>query len=375
MTPPGGHAFGLDGLRAFAVTSVLLAHGSLFYTTGFPGARYVLVIFGVLGVEIFFALSGFLVGRQLLLVAEGKATAWRFLVRRWIRTLPNYYLFLAINAALVWWVIDRQHPDARFIVFAQELAWPATSAFFPESWSLAVEEWFYLLAAIAFAGAASMRASPRALGWGLVALLCAGPVARWVVQLATQVPIDAGVRKMSLLRLDSLAFGLAAAWLERYRPASYERAKHAAVVAAGGLLAALGIALLAYWAVDLTIFDRAQTPIQRILAALLFSALPFSAALFLPFLSTPGDALAGTRNSPRRMVTAVSAWSYSIYLVHFPLLLVLLDHWPVAPDRTIMLTARTAFWLVGTLALASLVYDRFEAPLLARRPALLRGKR
>jgi hypothetical protein len=119
---PARHAFGLDLARAAAVCSVLIAHASLFYAEGHPAARYVLIIFGVVGVEIFFALSGFLVGRQLLRVAEGDASAWRFLLRRWYRTLPNYYLFLLVNAALAWWVADRTGLDARFLAFVQSFA-------------------------------------------------------------------------------------------------------------------------------------------------------------------------------------------------------------------------------------------------------------
>ena len=284
MSAPPGHAFGLDALRATAVASVLLAHGALFHTGTHPGARFLLVVFGVLGVEIFFALSGFLVGRQLLLVAEGRAGLWRFLVRRWVRTLPNYYLFLAINAALAWWVIEREHPDARFLWFGQALAWPATSAFFPESWSLAIEEWFYLLGAIAFAAAAAMRASPRVLGWGLAALLAAGPVARLAVQLAATVPIDAGVRKISLLRLDALAYGLACAWIERHAPARFARLQGPGMRLAGVAFALAGAALLAAWSIDLRVFEPAASMRDRLLAALLFYLLPLAAACGLPLL-------------------------------------------------------------------------------------------
>ena len=366
MSTPPVHAFGLDALRALAVASVLLAHGALLHVDAHPGARFVLVICGVLGVEIFFALSGFLVGRQLLLVAEGRAVLWRFLVRRWVRTLPNYYLFLAINAALAWWVIDRQHPDARFLWFGQSLAWPATSQFFPESWSLAVEEWFYLLGAFAFAAAAAARASPRVLGWGLVVLLGAGPVARLVVQLSAAVPIDAGARKISLLRLDALAYGLACAWIERHRPDRFLALQGRATRIAGLVLALAGAALLAAWSVDLRIFEPARSLRDQVLAALLFSALPMAAACALPFLSAWRPArgvLVGT-------VEHVSAWSYSIYLVHFPLLLVLAQRWPVDAGAGLASLARTAAWLAATLALAALVYRNFGSPLLRHRPAL-----
>ena len=366
MNAAPGHAFGLDALRATAVASVLLAHGSLFHAESHPGARFLLVIFGVLGVEIFFALSGFLVGRQLLLVAEGRAGLWRFLVRRWVRTLPNYYLFLAINAALAWWVIDRQHPDAQFLWFGQAFAWPATSQFFPESWSLAVEEWFYLLAALAFAAAAALRASPRALGWGLVAVLVAGPLARVLVQLAAAVPIDAGVRKISLVRLDALAYGLGCAWLERHRPGRFDRLRGPALRLAGAILAILGAALLAAWSVDLRVFEPAASNRDRVLAALLFSALPMAAACMLPFLATWRPA----RSRWVGTIEHVSAWSYSIYLVHFPLLLVMGQRWSTADAGAA--ATRTATWLVATLVLSAAVYRYFESPLLRHRPALRR---
>jgi peptidoglycan/LPS O-acetylase OafA/YrhL len=362
-----GHAFGLDAIRVVAVGSVLLAHGSLFYTAGgHPGARYPLVVFGVLGVEIFFALSGFLVGRQLLRVADGRATALRFLARRWVRTLPNYYLFLAINAALVLWVLDRQHPDARFLVFAQALAWPATSAFFPESWSLAVEEWFYLLAAGAFAIAALCRASPRVLGIGLAILLAAGPVARLVAQSMVELPMDAGVRKISLLRLDSLAFGLACAALERHATPVFEHLKGPATRIAAAVVALASLAFLVLESTDLAFFEPARDAATRMAAALLFSALPLAAALFLPWLS----AWRPRPNGATRALESVSAWSYSIYLVHFPLMLVLVDRWNVEPGGAVSMHVRTVAWLAGTFALAALVYAAYERPLMARRPAL-----
>lgn len=361
-----GHAFGLDVLRAVAVSCVLLAHGALFYTDAFHGARYPLIVAGTLGVEIFFALSGFLVGRQLLLVAAGEASAWRFVQRRWWRTLPNYYLFLAINAALVAWVVTRQGPDARFLAFAQALAWPATSAFFPESWSLAVEEWFYGLAALAFACAAATRASPRAVMAGLVLLLLAGPLARLAAQGLTPLAMDAGVRKISLLRLDALAFGVAAAWLERHAAPRFAALARPFVALAGAGLAVAACAWLASVSGDLAYFGPARGDAERVLASLAFSALPLAAALTLPWLSrvdaTPGPHVAA--------VSHVAAWSYSIYLVHFPLLLVMLEHWPARDLRTNVL--RSVTWLGTTLSVAAFVYRTWELPMMRRRPTLTR---
>ena len=369
MSEAPRHAFGLDLARAVAVCSVLVAHGSLFYAGPDSPARYLLIVFGVAGVEIFFALSGFLVGRQLLLVAEGRASAWRFMQRRWWRTLPNYYLFLAVNAALAWWVWDRAGPDARFLVFAQSLAAPARSDFFPESWSLAIEEWFYLLAAAGFALAAMARLSARTLGIGLLAIVVAGPLVRYGVQSIAALPMDAGIRKVSLLRLDALVFGLGCAWLERHRPRVFDSAAGAAIPLAAAILLALCATALARLSRELAFFEVPADARGRWLGALLFSALPLAAALCLPALSRWA-----TWRSPLAIaVRKISEWSYAIYLTHFPTLLTLLAVWPVPPGHAWQLGARTALWLLVAVATAAAIYRWYEHPLTMMRPPLERA--
>lgn len=367
MRAPSGHAFGLDLVRALAVTSVLVAHGSLFFTQAFPAARYLLIVFGVCGVEIFFALSGFLVGRQLLLVAEGTVEASAFVLRRWYRTLPNYYLFLAVNAALAAFVTGGARPDADYLIFAQSLAAPARVTFFPESWSLAIEEWFYALAALGFAIAAWRRLSARALGWVLLAILVAGPAARYLAQLAAALPMDEGVRKISLLRLDALVFGLGCAWIERYRGDWFERlaGPAAARLAALGIVAAC-VAALAMLARELAFFGVARSDAWRWTASLIFSALPLATALWLPWLSR-WKAWASPLARP---VRKVSEWSYAIYLTHFPTLLAMLALWPVANASAAGLAGRTAVWLAIAVGLAAAVYRWYEHPLTMRRPPL-----
>ncbi|HET7732140.1 MAG TPA: acyltransferase family protein [Usitatibacter sp.] len=360
------HAFGLDAVRALAVSSVLVAHGALFYTGTYPGARYFLIVFGVCGVEIFFALSGFLVGRQLLLVAEGRASAGRFLLRRWYRTLPNYYLFLALNAALAWWVLGNPGPDARFLVFAQSLAGPARNGFFPESWSLAVEEWFYLLGALAFAAAAWARLPARALGMILLAVVLLGPLGRLAMQWLAAVPMDAGVRKVSLVRLDALAFGLGCAWLERHRAGAFARLAGVPARTVAVALVAASVGLLLGWSRELAFFQPARSAGEQAMASLLFSALPLATALWLPWLAR----WESSRSPLAGAVHRLSAWSYALYLTHLPLLLVLLAKWPVANGDAVGLAARTAVWAAGAIALAAAVYRWYEHPLTELRPPL-----
>ena len=103
---------GLDLLRCFAIGGVVLSHSLGFIypyvpavNLGFLGQLhlYHLGHLGFYGVELFFVLSGYLIGG--LLVRQGEELSKvtelkRFYLRRWFRTLPNYYLFLGINFIL-----------------------------------------------------------------------------------------------------------------------------------------------------------------------------------------------------------------------------------------------------------------------------------
>lgn len=93
--------FGLDAVRTFAILLVLMSH-SRFLNHHFI-ELYRIGNLGYLGVELFFVLSGFLIG-QILITSFEKDSSLKslfdFWLKRWIRTLPNYYLFLIILTAL-----------------------------------------------------------------------------------------------------------------------------------------------------------------------------------------------------------------------------------------------------------------------------------
>lgn len=86
---------GLDSLRALAILLVLMTHYRLFsneYTFGF------LTAIGWTGVDLFFVLSGYLIGNQIFAsLAKSRDISFKnFYSRRLLRTLPNYYVVLAI---------------------------------------------------------------------------------------------------------------------------------------------------------------------------------------------------------------------------------------------------------------------------------------
>lgn len=138
--------FGLDVMRFVAIFMVLIGHSKMLLPV-----QYKPVFDGILldGVAIFFVLSGFLIGKILIKQLEtseanlsGLVYFWK---RRWMRTLPAYLfvlLFLMIytiifvpsNFPTDWW---------KYFLFSQNLI-NERNEFFAESWSLSIEEWFYL---------------------------------------------------------------------------------------------------------------------------------------------------------------------------------------------------------------------------------------
>src|SRR2546421_9681069 len=134
---------GLDLLRALAIIVVVIYHAALF---GFklPGR---VDRFGWIGVDLFFVLSGYLIGGQLLasLARGNQINLGRFFARRVLRIMPAYFAVLAIYFLLPSW---REYPEMsqplwKFLLSVQNIALHGGTAF-SHAWSLAVEDQFYL---------------------------------------------------------------------------------------------------------------------------------------------------------------------------------------------------------------------------------------
>ncbi|OJV53738.1 MAG: hypothetical protein BGO31_02455 [Bacteroidetes bacterium 43-16] len=129
---------GLDGIRAFAVISVMLFH---FYPQG-------ILTIGWAGVDLFFVLSGFLITNILIKNKDKENYFSSFYMRRVIRIFPIYYLvvipMLLLNIVLIH--IRDWGNIGSYIVYLQNFAALRSEYLFglAHTWSLAIEEQFYL---------------------------------------------------------------------------------------------------------------------------------------------------------------------------------------------------------------------------------------
>lgn len=134
----------MDTLRAIAIITVFMAH--VITAFGSPPALAGLRLGGT-GVDLFFVLSGWLLGGVLYkeLNNTGSINIKRFLVRRWYRTLPAYYAVLLFTIAQHMLTKDGFQIPWSYFILVQNYFQPMP--IFSISWSLAVEEQFYLLIA------------------------------------------------------------------------------------------------------------------------------------------------------------------------------------------------------------------------------------
>lgn len=356
-----GRKIGLDIVRAVAILLVLAAHFIFDYTrysSPTVDVRVASVLFGfaTLGVEIFFVLSGYLIGGILLKAIKNNdnrptpGLIAGFWYRRWMRTLPNYVLFLIVFTLLAPGIGVRGF--ARYLLFAQNLKKPMVGSFFMVSWSLAVEEWFYLTLPILIYVFYRLAGRVRGAFLGAVTFLLIVPMVLRLT-LPTGVPWDSWIRKVVVLRLDSLMWGVLVASLERYRNPIFRQLTRSWVAGLGVMTAIAATAYVVSRLDEGSGEFRTKRPDLFVLPVM-----NIGCALALPLFSV----LKSPRGWPAWVITRISLWSYSLYLSHIAVIMVVEKHlgkWP--------LHLRGIVALVGAFAVSAFVYHAFEAPIMRLR--------
>ena len=358
----GGRVFGLDLLRAAAILMVIYAHG---FVVLYPHFGEPLGYFGhggFYGVELFFVLSGFLIGQILIRTGADLARAGNvafFYVRRWFRTLPLFFLFLVIN------VIFERSFRAHRVGFNEALSHGLFLrnltglhlTFFPESWSLAIEEWFYLLfpAALWFGLKLSRRFGPVFLVTAF-AFLAFSTIARCIAALDPAASWPNQIRMGMIYRLDALMIGVLGAWVSVQFSKAWIRS---AIPAAFCGAIVLVVTYASLWKIENGHLQFGDD--SYFARTFRFTLVSLGFLLLLPWASRWKLA---SENLGSRAVRKIALWSYSLYLVHLPFF-VLVSRAGLGPEHPMPVGKALfsfALQISGAIFLSALLYRFFEAP-------------
>lgn len=302
---------GLDTLRALAIMLVFMNHYMIFVSFS-PTFGWMSEI-GWAGVDLFFALSGYLIGSQILSALRKQRdgperfSLPRFYARRFLRTLPNFYFVLALYALWPYWRGAGVLPPLwKFLTFTQNIQLVPGSAF-SHAWSLCVEEQFYvLLPAVALL----LAACRKSLMWAWVAVI--GALAGGMAVRAYLWTPEAGeggflyythIYYASWCRFDELIFGVALALVKNYHPGAWQ------VITSRGnsvLLAGIGMLALTWSMLLKDHYGYTMTVIG-------YPMLGISFTLLLIAALSPGSLLQRWRVPG---AASIALWSYAIYLTH-----------------------------------------------------------
>ncbi len=359
---------GLDGIRALAVLAVIAFHGGVAHTTG-----------GFLGVDAFFCLSGFLITSLLLSEARRTTTIHlaSFWARRARRLLPALLLVICFVGLYAWLAAPAgAYPGMRLDSLATLLyvanwhfvlqgsnyfqqALPASPL--THTWSLAIEEQFYVVWPLVVLGLVRLRRSPRTL----LALSAAGAVAStaWMAWLhheganLTRLYYGTDTHAMTLLCGATLAAALAVRAGDRDVGTLRARGAGSLLVQVIGVA---GIGVLGAMA-----FRATGTSSWMYEGGFLVAGVA-GTAMILSVVTVPDGVLGVVLSwAPIRFVGRIS---YGLYLWHYPLF-VWLDHQRTGLDGLRLLAVR----LVATFAVAVASFYLVERPI--RHGLVLRGVR
>jgi peptidoglycan/LPS O-acetylase OafA/YrhL len=217
VVPPSSTVPALDLLRTAAIVLVIGNHVAAVGAQIAPAGPWDAAIFkyGWTGVDLFFVLSGFLIGRQLQKELQRTETVDvpRFLLRRGLRIWPLYFSWVAFLAlALGKW--RGMGPD---LVFLSNYRQGEVSG----GWSLSTEEQFYLVVPLLLLGLHRLLGR-RAQGWVPLLLLAIMPAVRWLTLHHTGSDGAAALYGPIHTHCDGLLVGLFLAWVSVHIPRALE---------------------------------------------------------------------------------------------------------------------------------------------------------
>ena len=340
----------LDVARAIAIA---LALGWHFYTpTGITFVDWLQEpgrLIGWAGVDLFFVLSGFLIGGLIFgeVMKSGSFNAKRFLIRRAFKIWPVLYLYIAILV-----VTGRYHPME---VVPQTLLHLQNYWTTPLNhlWSLAVEEHFYLIFALIAANTSLARGDVRRVPVALICVVVAATIFRFIGVLAEISQTSLQIQTQ--FRVDALALGVLLAYLKMFNSDLFNRLASRKVLMI--IFVSVGVAAL--------IVIRDSKPL---IATIGYSITMLTSGCLLLLMH---DASVFRNPNPAvKTVAWIGGYSYALYVFQFVMYRALEKGWVTLLKTEIPPLALLAMKYGGALLIAVVVTRLVERPMLHLRNRL-----
>ena len=359
----------LDGIRGLAIILVLCTH--IFKRADiFTGNDFLLSVtkptnIGWIGVDLFFVLSGFLITGILLKNREKPDYFKNFYVRRILRIFPLYYLLVG---GLLLFLPALDHSAGQrtqaywpvFMLYQQNWMYifqPEPSVLLGLTWSLAIEEQFYLIwpAIVYFL-------NKKALVIVSICIVIFSLATRIIMaQLQTQIEpyfsITSFFYYSTVTRFEGLALGALIAIAFNSDPMWKVRLSRFAWPV---LVVFFGIFLV-------IVFPDFPNPKSNnmILAVWGFSLLAYSAGALIVLATTLPETAILRRIFRNRIMTFFGRYSYSMYLIHLPLISILLElMWKTGRQNFTMWLAYVVISFAGTILFSLLTWNLIEKHML-----------
>jgi peptidoglycan/LPS O-acetylase OafA/YrhL len=351
---------------------VVIGHGTFLLTPRM--SKLSNIIFDYEGVSIFFVLSGFLIGGILIKTLEKREgernVLLNFWIRRWFRTIPPYFLILILllilNLILTKGFSFNKEFPLNFFTFTQNLFYRHPK-FFPEAWSLSIEEWFYFLIPPIILFFIFLKRSVK-MSFLYTALCILVAVTLFRLYRYTNLSIgsynqwDLLFRKQVITRLDSLMYGMIGAFFQYYYRDYW--LKYKKTLLCFGLLLFLTTKYLVSpegWFITVEYGSLYS-------CVLSFSVTSFATLLLLPFLSDIRRTNIGIIN---KSITKISLISYSMYLINLSLIqfmiLSRINFEAFISNTYIMIGTKYLLYWFLTISLSMILYKYFEVPMMNLR--------
>lgn len=355
--------FGLDVVRALAISLVVISHITFllpeFNSTLTNGIR----LLGATGVDIFFVLSGYLIGGILLNQIELHKRGFKYLIyfwkRRWLRTLPNYFVVLLLNILVVVFVYNEKLDVEieRYFLFIQNMT-SAHPDFFTEAWSLSIEEYAYLILPFLFYLVFHIFKSANPVRI-FVLVTCALLLVLFFFKLKFYLKYEMSdwkswtytYRKVVIYRLDSIYMGFLLVYLYRRFTIFFNDYRKTLCAVSVVLFIMLHLAIVSF-NITPKLYPFFYTMVYLPLIILSI------AGCFPWFISMTDNRI------NRRFIEFISLRSYSIYLVNYSIVLLTVKRY-LEPSILAVLV-----YLFFTLVLSGILYSFVEIPFLKYRRSL-----